>query len=69
MVAPLAAAAGRRSNTIGIFLCADLQCSLYLRGLKKPPLATRVKDTHDPLQQITRLQERPNGFVVRVNAS
>lgn len=69
MVAPLGGAAGRLGNTAGIFLCTDLQCSLYLRGLKKPPLATRVKDTHDPVEQILRLQERLNGFVNRINSS
>ncbi|WP_353650835.1 FBP domain-containing protein [Nakamurella sp. A5-74] len=69
MVAPLAGAAGRLGNTAGIFLCTDLQCSLYLRGLKKPPLATRVKDTQDPVEQILRLQERLNRFVMRIGNS
>jgi hypothetical protein len=27
---------GRRGNSVGQYLCADLACSLYLRGLKQP---------------------------------
>src|SRR5512142_2596136 len=35
-VAPLAGAAGRKGNTVGEYLCADLACSLYLRGKRQP---------------------------------
>ena len=35
-VAPLAGAAGRRGDTVGEYLCADLACSLYLRGKRQP---------------------------------
>lgn len=69
MVAPLAGAAGRSGNTVGIPLCTDLQCSLYIRGLKKPILAGQVRDSHDPLDQIARLQRRLNGFVTRISTS
>jgi hypothetical protein len=37
-VAPLAGAAGRNGNTVGDYLCADLACSLYLRGKRKPKM-------------------------------
>ncbi|MEU4497684.1 FBP domain-containing protein [Streptomyces sp. NPDC023998] len=36
--APLAGAAGREGNTVGTYLCADLACSLYIRGRKQPKL-------------------------------
>lgn len=36
--APLAGAAGRDGNTVGTYLCADLACSLYIRGRKLPKL-------------------------------
>ncbi|GAA2777136.1 FBP domain-containing protein [Crossiella cryophila] len=29
-------AAGKLGNTVGTYLCADLACSLYVRGLRKP---------------------------------
>ena len=31
--APRAGAAGRQGNTVGTYICADLDCSLYARGL------------------------------------
>src|SRR3954451_21813348 len=34
MVAPRPGASGRAGNTVGTWLCADLACSLYARGLK-----------------------------------
>ncbi|MFK4693483.1 FBP domain-containing protein [Streptomyces pristinaespiralis] len=36
--APLAGAAGREGNTVGTYLCADLACSLYIRGKRQPKL-------------------------------
>ncbi|MET7711604.1 FBP domain-containing protein [Streptomyces sp. NPDC005407] len=36
--APLAGAAGREGNTVGTYLCADLACSLYIRGRRQPKL-------------------------------
>ncbi|MCY0916847.1 MULTISPECIES: FBP domain-containing protein [unclassified Streptomyces] len=38
--APLAGARGREGNTVGIYLCADLACSLYLRGKRRSKRAT-----------------------------
>jgi hypothetical protein len=34
MVAPRTGKAGQRGNSVGTYLCTDLACSLYLRGLK-----------------------------------
>jgi hypothetical protein len=31
-------AAGRQGNTTGTYICADLACPLYVRGLRKPDL-------------------------------
>ncbi|WP_267241840.1 FBP domain-containing protein [Streptomyces sp. PR69] len=36
--APLAGAAGRQGNTVGVYACDDLACSLYLRGKRQPKL-------------------------------
>lgn len=34
MVAPRIGKAGQQGNTVGDYLCSDLACSLYVRGLK-----------------------------------
>jgi hypothetical protein len=51
-VAPLAGASGRRGNTVGDYFCADLGCSLYLRG-KRQPKARLVRH-----EETLTLQER-----------
>jgi hypothetical protein len=40
-VAPLAGARGREGDSAGVYMCADLACSLYLRGRKQPALRLR----------------------------
>ena len=65
MVAPRAGAAGRQGNTVGSYLCADLACSAYARGLKRP---TRVQpvETLTVDQRIQRVQDNLDAFVRRV---
>ncbi|GLF97008.1 FBP domain-containing protein [Streptomyces yaizuensis] len=43
-VAPLAGARGREGDSAGIYICADLACSLYLRGKRQPALRTRRQE-------------------------
>lgn len=58
-VAPRAGEAGRRGNTVGVYVCADLQCSAHLREELKPSrqlpdptpvLAARVAGLHERLR-------------------
>lgn len=67
MVAPRAGAAGRQGNTVGSYFCADLACSLYARGLKRP---TRVQpvETLTVDQRVQRLRDNLEQFVRRVMA-
>lgn len=68
MVAPRPGAAGREGNTRGNYLCADLACSLYVRGLKKP---ARVQP-HETLtveQKVFRLQQNLDRMVERLAAA
>lgn len=65
MVAPLAGAAGRSGNTVGNYLCADLACSLYARGLKRPERA-QPEETLTPEQKVERLRTNLRAFVRRV---
>ncbi len=62
-VARRAGAAGRLDNTVGVYACADLACSLYVRG--RLPL----EYPHDPAQldqRVEGLHRRLNAFVDRV---
>jgi len=49
LTAPRAGAAGRHANTVGTYMCADLACSLYLRGKKTTGLGMRYEQSL-PLQ-------------------
>lgn len=63
-VARRAGAAGKAGNTVGTYICADLACSLYVRGLRVPeaPQAETVR----PEIRTERLAERMESFVARV---
>jgi hypothetical protein len=67
--APRAGAAGRNGNSLGEYLCADLACSLYLRG-KRQPQARLVKyeETLTVDEKIGRAVERLDSFVELVAA-
>lgn len=68
-VAPLAGASGRQGNTVGEYLCADLACSLYLRGKKSPKgRLVRHEETIPPADRIERAMTNLGAFVSRVAA-
>ena len=59
-------AAGRSGNTVGTYMCADLACSLYIRGLKE--LDVPQGETATPEVRAERLTTRLHTFVERVLA-
>jgi hypothetical protein len=59
-----AGAAGKAGNTVGTYICADLACSLYLRGLRE--LEVPQGETAPPELRAERLATRLDGFVNRV---
>lgn len=61
-----AGAAGKAGNTVGTYICADLACSLYLRGLRE--LDVPQGETAPPQVRAERLNSRLEGFVSRVLA-
>jgi hypothetical protein len=65
MVAPRAGRAGRASNSIGTYICADLACSLYIRG-KRRAATSLAQETLTPEQKVTRLMGNLDAFVTRV---
>ncbi|MGW6689012.1 FBP domain-containing protein [Streptomyces sp. NPDC054961] len=67
LVAPLAGARGREGNTVGTYVCADLACSLYIRGKRQPKLTTRgYEETLTVDEKIARTLTNLDAFTARV---
>lgn len=66
MTAPKAGPAGREGNSVGLYICADLDCSLYVRGRKKAAPGGRMEESLTVEQQIERLRGNLDAFVERV---
>ncbi|MEW2353158.1 FBP domain-containing protein [Spirillospora sp. NPDC029432] len=60
--------AGKQGNTVGRYLCADLACSLYVRG-KKQTLLGNGRDDGFPLEEkVARIKANLDAFVASVVA-
>jgi len=68
LTARKAGPSGREGNSVGTYICSDLACSLYVRGLKKPPPGGRLKEAMTLEEQIERTRVNVSGFVERVFA-
>ncbi|MET9348982.1 FBP domain-containing protein [Streptomyces termitum] len=69
LAAPLAGARGREGNTVGVYVCADLACSLYLRGRRAPKLrGLRHEETLSLEERIARMTGHLDAFLERVTA-
>ncbi|MGW7570212.1 FBP domain-containing protein [Streptomyces tendae] len=66
MTAPKAGPAGREGNSVGLYVCADLDCSLYVRGKKKAAPGGRMEESLTVEQQIERLRGNLDAFVERI---
>lgn len=66
MVARRAGHAGRNHNAVGTSICADLACSLYVRGLRRSIGGGALPETLDPHARIRRLGENVEDFLGRV---
>ncbi|WP_104483039.1 FBP domain-containing protein [Actinokineospora auranticolor] len=60
-------AAGRQGNSRGTYICADLACSLYLRGKRKTE-ATQAAESLTLDERILRLRINLDGFLAGVFA-
>jgi hypothetical protein len=69
LAAPLAGAAGRQGNTVALYMCADLACSLYVRGKKPSVLTKRLEETLTLDEQITRTLRNLDGFLAKVTGT
>ncbi|MFJ4920533.1 FBP domain-containing protein [Streptomyces sp. NPDC088725] len=67
LAAPLAGARGREGNSVGIYICADLACSLYVRGKRQPKLRTGMYEESLTLdERLTRMWTNLNAFAAKV---
>ncbi|MET3961877.1 hypothetical protein ABIE44_001811 [Marmoricola sp. OAE513] len=66
MVAARAGKSGRDGNTVGLDICAELECSAYARGLRSAPAMSTAHETLLPEQKVERLQRNLLEFVRRV---
>ncbi|WP_328393051.1 FBP domain-containing protein [Nocardia sp. NBC_00416] len=68
MTARKAGESGRRGNTTGTYMCADLCCSLYVRRKKTPALGRAYRDDFDPDDRIRQVRENVTAFLGRVRS-
>lgn len=66
MVAARAGRAGRDGNTVGLDICAGLECSLHVRGLLPPPVMSAARETLTVEERIARVRRNLDAFVARV---
>ncbi|MFJ9692429.1 FBP domain-containing protein [Kitasatospora sp. NPDC101183] len=66
LVAPRAGQAGKQGNSVGAYMCADLACSLYIRGKKE--YGTRIHESLTEEERIERLLGNLAEFVGKVTA-
>ncbi|WP_329140613.1 FBP domain-containing protein [Streptomyces sp. NBC_00670] len=63
MTARKAGAAGREGNSVGLYMCTDLACSLYVRGKKVPQGGGRFQESLTVEEQIARTVDNLSGFL------
>ncbi|MEV0375643.1 FBP domain-containing protein [Streptomyces sp. NPDC050636] len=67
LAAPLAGVRGRQGNTVGVYVCADLACSLYLRGKRQPKLrVVRYEEDLTVEERVARATDNLDAFVAKV---
>ncbi|MFC3999259.1 FBP domain-containing protein [Nocardiopsis sediminis] len=68
MVAPKAGKAGKQGDSVGIHMCSDLACSLYVRGMRDPGPGPRVPETLSPEEKIQRTVANLSAFFAKVRS-
>ncbi|MEY9845678.1 hypothetical protein ABH940_002756 [Streptacidiphilus sp. BW17] len=66
LTARRAGKAGRQGNSVGLYMCTDLACSLYVRGRKQAESGARQDETLTVEQQIERLRTKVDAFLDQV---
>ncbi|WP_046500282.1 FBP domain-containing protein [Streptomyces odonnellii] len=60
--------AGRQGNTVGQYLCADLACSLYVRGKQRTAAGRGFDETLTLDEKIARTRRNLTAFITMVTA-
>ncbi|MFJ6562606.1 FBP domain-containing protein [Streptomyces sp. NPDC091412] len=68
MTARKAGTAGREGNSVGVYMCTDLACSLYVRGKKVPDSGPRFEESLTLEQQIARTTANLGAFLDKLYA-
>ncbi|MCX4977776.1 FBP domain-containing protein [Streptomyces sp. NBC_00620] len=68
MTARKTGAAGREGNSVGIYMCTDLACSLYVRGKKSLESGSRFEESLTVEQQIARTVGNLSAFLETLRA-
>ncbi|MFR9787429.1 FBP domain-containing protein [Streptomyces sp. MB22_4] len=63
MTARKAGTAGREGNSVGLYMCTDLSCSLYTRGKKVPDSGMRIEESLSLEEQIARTTGNLTAFL------
>lgn len=66
MTARKAGRGGAQGNSVGVYICADLACSLYLRGKKQAGPGGRLHESLTLAEQVGRTTANLAGFLARV---
>lgn len=66
MTARKAGPAGREGNSVGLYMCTDLACSLYLRGMKVAQAGARFEESLTVEEQIARTVGNLSAFLDRL---
>ncbi|MDX3073273.1 FBP domain-containing protein [Streptomyces sp. NPDC088354] len=66
LAAPKVGPSGRQGNTVGTYICADLACSLYVRGKKTSALVRRMEETLTPEERVERARANLAAFLDKV---
>ncbi|MGZ3102916.1 FBP domain-containing protein [Streptomyces sp. H62] len=68
MTARKAGPAGREGDSVGLYMCTDLACSLYLRGRKAPQGGVRFEESLTLEEQVARTLGNLSAFLGKVAA-
>jgi len=66
MVAPRTGKAGQQGNSVGAYICGDLDCSLYTRGKKFTGSSTRLQERLTLEEKIERNVANLGAFLAKV---
>lgn len=66
MTARKTGVAGREGNAVGLYICTDLACSLYVRGKRTAAPGARFKETLTLEEQVERTRTNLDAFLAKL---